>query len=87
MLDDLRNQTSFEPGDEEPQPFEPEKPQKQPKQPKQRPAPRPRRTLDQITHMKASQRFFLSVMLLITVCLLGTALLVLTGKMVLPLGF
>jgi hypothetical protein len=83
MLDDLRNQTSFEPGEEEPESFEPEKPAKLPRQ---RPTPRPRRTLDQITHMKASQRFMLAVLLMITVCLLGMALLVLTGRMVLPLG-
>lgn len=83
MLDDLRNQTSFEPGEEEPEPFEPEKPIKQPRQ---RPSPQSRRSLDQITHMKASQRFMLALMLMITVCLLGMALLVLTGRMILPLG-
>ncbi len=84
MLDNLRSQTSFEPGPEEPEPFEPEKPKKQPKQ---RPARKPRRTLDQITRMKAPQRFMLAVMLAIVVCLLGTALLVLTGKVVPPVGF
>ncbi len=85
MLDDLRNQTSFEPGEEEPESFEPEKPQRLSlKAPTKR---RPRRSLDQVTRMKAPQRFMLAVMLMIMVCLLGTALLVLTGKMVLPLGF
>ncbi len=87
MLDNLRSQTSFEPGpEEEPEPFEPEKTPK--KKPRPAPPPRPpRRSLDQITRMKAPQRFMLAVMLAIVVCLLGTALLVLSGKVVLPVGF
>ena len=83
MLDNLRNQTSFQPDAEEiPESFEPETPKK-----KQRPAPRKPRNLDQITRMKASQRFMVAFMLAIMVCLLGMTLLVLTGKMVLPVGF
>ncbi len=85
MLDNLRSQTSFQPDAEEiPESFEPEQPKKavKVKAPK-----KPLPTLDQVTRMKAPQRFMLAVMLAIVVCLLGTALLVLTGKMVLPLGF
>ena len=79
MLENLRNETSFEPGDEEePQlPILDEKPKPRKK----------RRSLDQITGMKAPQRFMLSLMLLIMVCLLGVILLVVTGKIVPPLGF
>ncbi len=87
MLDSLRNQASFEPGDEEPVSLEPEEPKKKTKPKSIKPAPRPRKTLDQITGMKAWQRFMLAFMLLMMVCVGGMALLVLTGKMVLPLGF
>ncbi len=86
MLDNLRSQTSFEPGEEEPVSLEPEKPQKT-KPKRQRLSFGPRQSLDQITRMKAPQRFMLAIMLAIVVCLLGTALLILTGKVVLPLGF
>ena len=77
MLDNLRSQTSFQPGEEPPDPSEPA-------QPKPR---KPRRSLDQITGMKAQQRFMLSVMLLVMVCLLGAILLVFTGKVILPFSF
>jgi hypothetical protein len=74
MLDDLRNQSSFD-ADKAPPP-------KVPVTPVRRPGDR--RTFDQITGMTASQRFILSVMLLIMVCLLGFAGLVVTGKIVPP---
>ena len=77
MLDNLRNQTSFQPEEEPPDPSEPA-------QPKPR---KPRRSLDQITGMKAQQRFMLSVMLLVMVCLLGVILLVFTGKVIPPFSF
>ena len=78
MLDNLRSQTSFEPDDEEPPvSIEPEKPKRR----------KTRRTLDQITGMKAGQRFMLSIMLLVIVCLLGVILLVITGKVVPPIPF
>jgi len=77
MLDNLRDQTSFEPGEEPLDPIGPELPK----------ARKARRSLDQITGMKAPQRFMLSMMLLIMVCLLGVILLVLTGKVVLPVAF
>ena len=80
MLDNLRNQTSFQPEEE---PLEPT----EPKQSKPRKPRKPRRSLDQITGMKAQQRFMLSMMLLVMVCLLGVILLVFTGKVILPLSF
>ena len=77
MLDNLRSQTSFQPDEEPPVLIEPEKPKRRKK----------RRSFDQITGMKAPQRFMLSMMLLIMVCLLGVILLVLAGKIVPPLPF
>jgi hypothetical protein len=74
MLDNLRNQTSFE--DEEDSQdsdeFKSSKPRKV------------RRNLDQITGMTAQQRFILAVMLAVIVCLLGTMLLLLSGRIILP---
>jgi hypothetical protein len=75
MLDNLRNQASFQP-DEEP-------PQEEPEKPKVR---KPRRSLDQITGMTAGQRLLLAMMLLFMVCLFGFMLLMITQKMVLPIG-
>jgi hypothetical protein len=78
MLDNLRDQASFQ-EEEVPQdtnePIEPISP----KLPKER---KPRRSFDQITGMNSKQRFILAVMLLVMVCLLGTMLLVITGKMI-----
>jgi len=74
MLDNLRNQATFEPGEEE----QPEI--SQPEQPK---PSKPRRSLDQITGTTDKQRFTLAVMLLVMVCLLGVIALVLTGKFIL----
>jgi len=85
MLDNLRSQTSFQPDEEPPESFEPEKPQRPAPKPKR--LRRPGRSIDQITRMKGPQRFTLALMLFIVVCLLGVALLVLTGKVVLPMGF
>jgi hypothetical protein len=76
MLDNLRNQASFQP-DEEPLPTSlPEAPK----------PPKPRRTFDQMTGMTAQQRFMLSVMLLVMACLLGVIFLVIMGKVILPFG-
>jgi hypothetical protein len=77
MLDNLRSQTSFQPEEEPPDPIGPERPKLR----------KPRRSLDQITGMKAQQRFMLSMMLLVTVCLLGVILLVITGKVIPPVTF
>ncbi len=72
MLDNLRDQASFQ---EEEEPLDPNAP----KPPKPR---KPRRSFDQITGMTAPQRFALGVMLSVMVCLLGLMLLVISGKMV-----
>lgn len=73
MLDNLRNETSFESG-KNPNPgvLEPAKPVRQ------------RKTLDQITGMTAVQRLVLSVMLLAIVCMLGLILLIVLGYIVPP---
>jgi len=78
MLDNLRDQTSSTPFFQEEKPA----PKKPDKLDKPKPPPSPRRSLDQLTGMTAPQRFFLALMLLMIVCLLGIALLVLTGKVV-----
>jgi hypothetical protein len=72
MLDNLRDQASFQ---EEEEPLDPNAP----KLPKPR---KPRRSFDQITGMTAQQRFALAVMLSIMVCLLGTVFLLVSGKIV-----
>jgi hypothetical protein len=77
MLDNLRDQASFQ---EEEEPLDPNAP----KPPKPR---KPRRSFDQITGMTAQQRFTLAVMLSIMVCLLGTMLLLIFGKIVPPFMF
>ena len=88
MLDDLRNQASFKeeepPEVKESKPPKPAKPAKPPKPPKK---PRPRiqlPSMDKMTGMTPRQRFVLAVMLLIMVCLLGTMLLLVTGKVIPP---
>lgn len=73
MLDNLRNQSSFQEED----PTEPKTSQES----KER---KPRRTLDQVTHLTPQQRFALALMLLIIVVLLGVVLLLISGKVVLP---
>jgi uncharacterized membrane protein len=72
MLDNLRDQASFE---EEKNPPN----SKKTREPRQR---RQYRSVDEITHMTASQRFALAFMLLIIVTLLGTLLLIFYGKIV-----
>ncbi len=77
MLDNLRDQASFQ---EEKEPTD----HKEIKEPRQRKPRKPSRSLDEITHMTAGQRFALAVMLLIIVALLGTMLLIISGKVALP---
>ena len=72
MLDNLRDQASFQ---EEQKPPE----HKKTREPRQR---RQNRSFDEITHMTARQRFALAVMLLIIVTLLGIMLLIISGKIV-----
>ena len=74
MLDNLREQATFQPDEEE----EPEEKIQQP-QPKPK---KPRRSFDKITGTTDKQRLVLAVMLLLMVCLLGTIFLVITGKVV-----
>jgi len=74
MLDNLRNQASFQ---EEQEPID----HKPPKQPK---AAKKRRSFDQLTGMTAPQRFALVLMLFFIVCLFGIMLLLVSGKVVLP---
>jgi hypothetical protein len=77
MLNDLRNQASFEPGEEEPLESIHMEPPK---------APKSRRSFDRITGTNGKQRFLLALMLLVIVCLLGVMLLVVAGKVVLPIA-
>ena len=75
MLDNLRDQTSFQP-DEDPAASDSfDKPKRR---------RRRRRTIDQITGMTGLQRFILSAMFFMIVCLLGVLLMVVTGKFILP---
>jgi hypothetical protein len=75
MLDNLRNQATFEPGEEE---------QAETGQPEQFKPPQPRRSIDQMTGTSDKQRLMLAIMVLLIVCLLGVLLLVFTGKWILP---
>jgi hypothetical protein len=74
MLDNLRNEATFQPDEEEPLETPPEEPK----------LPKPRRSIDQITGTTDKQRLMLAIMLLVMVCLLGVLALVVTGKVVLP---
>jgi hypothetical protein len=76
MLDNLRSQATFEP-EEEPVETPPEKPK----------PPKPRRTFDQMTGTNDRQRLLLALMLMVSLCLVGVVILVITGKWVLPLWF
>lgn len=78
MLNDLRNQATFEPDDEEEQPLatKPEKPK----------PPRPKISIDKMTGTTDRQRLMLAVMLFVMVCLLGSLFLIITGKVVIPTG-
>jgi hypothetical protein len=78
MLDNLRNQASFTPDEEEPvEPTKPEEPE----------PPKPQRSIDQITGTTDKQRLLLAVMVLLMVCLLGAIFLLLTGKVILPVSY
>ncbi|PJH75643.1 MAG: hypothetical protein CO064_05550 [Anaerolineae bacterium CG_4_9_14_0_8_um_filter_58_9] len=71
MLDNLRDQAASSQFEEEVVPVQEE-------------VEPPKPSLDQVLGMNAQQRFFLSVMLLFVVCLLGVMFLFVTGKIVLP---
>jgi hypothetical protein len=75
MLDNLRDQPEAS--------FFQEEEESAPEVPVQEPGePRPRRTFDQVTGTNAFQRFVLALMFLLTICLLGSMLLILTGKVI-----
>jgi len=78
MLDDLRDQADFQPEEKEPlPPVQPERPQKR----------KGRDSSGRKGGMTAPQRFVLSLLLLVVVCLAGVMFLVMTGKVVLPFSF
>ena len=78
MLDNLRKESSFQPGEEEfPDAIQLEEPK----------PPKRSRSFDQLTGTTGKQRFFLALMLLLMVCLLGIVLVVFTGKVFLPIRF
>ena len=83
MLDNLRNQASFQ---EEEEPIDHKPPQQpKPRKPRTPRTPRtPRRSFDQLTGMTAPQRFILVMMLFFIVCLFGIMLLFISGRVVLP---
>lgn len=70
MLDNLRDQASSSPFFQEEEPIEEKKVD----------APPPRKNIDQITGMTAKQRFIISIMLLLVVCVLGVLIMMVTGK-------
>jgi uncharacterized protein involved in exopolysaccharide biosynthesis len=75
MLDNLRDQAASSPYfQKEEEPVLDKEPQ----------APPPRKTIDQLTGMNARQRFILSAMFFVVVCLLGSMVLLVTGRFVLP---
>ncbi len=74
MLDNLREETSFQPDDET-----------NPSGSFDKPRPRTRRkTIDQVTGTTGFQRFVLSFMLFSMVCLIGVLILIVSGKVILP---
>ena len=75
MLDNLRDQASSS------SLFNEEEPSSDAPKPK---APRRRKNLSRSVGLTAQRRFFLSLMLFIVVALLGTTLLLITGKVVPP---
>ena len=83
MLDNLRNQALFQ-EEEEPTDHKPPQQPKPPKSPKPRKPRKPGRSIDQVTGMTAPQRFALVLMLFFIVCLFGSMLLLVSGKVVLP---
>jgi hypothetical protein len=77
MFDNLRDDSSFyedEPNDLYPQPAAPAQPVVATRR-------SPRRREARFMGMTAQQRFLLSVMLLITVCVIGVLAMVVTGRM------
>ena len=77
MFDNLRESADSSFYEEEPTDFQPE-----PAAPSRRPALAPRRRGNsRFLGMTPEQRFILAVMLMVTVCLMGTLALFVTGRM------
>ena len=70
MLDNLRDQASSSPYFKEEDPIVD----------MVQAGPPPKKTLDQTTGMTAKQRFLISALLFVVVCLLGNMILLVTGK-------
>ena len=81
MFDGLRNDADSS-GFDEPVEFFPDE---TPPASAPRSAPKKRRAPGKFLGLTPQQRFFLAVMLMITVCLLGTMCMLITGRFVLPL--
>jgi hypothetical protein len=75
MLDNLRDQAASSPFFQEEEPLPEPVPE----------GPPPRKTLDQMIGMNTQQRLIIALMLLVVVCLLGTMMLLVTGRFVLPI--
>jgi hypothetical protein len=75
MLDNLRDQASFQLEEKEPLPADATE------QPKRNKRSQP---IDRKSGLTAPQGFMLSLLLLVMVCLMGVVILVITGKVVLP---
>jgi hypothetical protein len=75
MLENLRDQAASSPFFQEEEPLAEQVPE----------GPPPRKTLDQMIGMNTQQRLIIALMLLVVVCLLGTMMLLVTGRFVLPI--
>lgn len=82
MFDGLRNNDSNTSGFDEPVEFFPDE---KPPLSAPRPVSKKRRSSGKFLGMTPQQRFILAVILMITVCLLGSMCLLITGRFVLPL--
>lgn len=76
MLDDLRNSAASSYMDEEPLPEIPE----------QAPEKKKKKADSRFLGLTAPQRFIVVLLLMMMTCLLGTFVLILTGKVWLPIG-
>jgi hypothetical protein len=81
MFDGLRNDASNSSGFDEPVEYFPD--DKNAGQPP-KPAPKKRKSSGKFLGMTAQQRFFIAVLLMVTVCMLGAACNLVLGKFVMP---
>ena len=82
MFDGLRNDESKSSDFNEPVGFFPDE---TPPASTPRPAPKKRKPSGKFLGLTPQQRFLLAVMLMITVCLMGSMCMLITGRFVLPL--